>query len=54
MVAKGSMKVRVAYGGKVACDKMVENFQWKMLGITFKDDMFLMPLGSCDIVIGVQ
>lgn len=54
LTSKGAMRVRVADGGKVACDTIVEGFQWKIQGINFSVDLFLMPLGGCDIVLGVQ
>lgn len=54
LVPKPSMIVRVADGGKVACDTMIEGFQWKMQAITFTDDLYLLPLGVCDVVLGIQ
>lgn len=46
--------VKVENGGKVSCDTMIEGFQWKMQSITFTADLYLIPLGGCDIVLGIQ
>lgn len=54
MTKMGSMKVRAADGSSLACDTMVEGFQWKMQGLTFTSDMFLMLLGGYDMALGVQ
>lgn len=48
------MKVRVEDGNSFGCDTMVEGFKWKMRGLVFTADLILMPLGGCDIVLGVQ
>lgn len=46
--------VRVADGRRILCDSMVEGFKWKMKGLEFTADLFLMPLRGYDIVLGVQ
>lgn len=50
---KGNMSVRVADGRKLVCDTVVEGFTWKMQGLQFTADLFLMPLKGCDMVLGV-
>lgn len=54
LLARPPMIVKVADGGKLQCDMVVKNFQWKMRGFTFSTDVYLMPLGGCDMVLGVQ
>lgn len=54
MLAKTPMIIKVANGEKLKCDKVVKNFQWQMRGVTFSTDVYLMPLGGCDLVLGVQ
>lgn len=51
---KGNVMVRVADGRRVLYDSMVEKFTWKMKGMEFTTELFVMPLKGCDIVLGVQ
>lgn len=48
------MIVRVADGGQLGCGRMVNGFTWKMQGKEFVTDVLLLPLGGCDLVLGVQ
>nr|GFA41871.1 hypothetical protein [Tanacetum cinerariifolium] len=51
---KKGMQVKVAGKNKVLCNQIVYGLEWKMKNEDFKADMFLMPLGGCDIVLGIQ
>jgi len=33
---------------------MCKNFRWRLKGIEFCSNIFLIPLGSCDVALGVQ
>lgn len=46
--------VTVADGNHLACQQMCKSFTWKMQGTTFSTDALLIPLGSCDMVLGIQ
>ncbi|KAJ0467740.1 putative nucleotidyltransferase, Ribonuclease H [Helianthus annuus] len=48
------MKVGVANGIPLMCDKMCTDFQWQMQGLWFKADVLVIPLDSYDMVLGVQ
>ncbi|XP_022019611.1 uncharacterized protein LOC110919656 [Helianthus annuus] len=48
------MKVGVANGVPLICDKICHNFQWQMQGLWFKADVFVIPLETYDMVLGVQ
>ncbi|XP_022023821.1 uncharacterized protein LOC110924092 [Helianthus annuus] len=54
LVKGPAMLVKVANGHEEICDQMVKGFCWKMQGIQFKADVYVMPLGGCDLVLGVQ
>ena len=45
--------VTVADGNKLQCYYMCRNFRWRLQGTEFCSDIFLIPLGSCDVVLGV-
>ena len=44
----------VGNGGKIACKGMCHNVKLSMGHYTLKSDMYTLPLGECDIVLGVQ
>ena len=46
--------ITVADGNQIKCQGMVKNFTWKFKGQEFCADVLLIPLGSCDMVLGVQ
>lgn len=46
--------ITVADGNQITCQGMVRNFVWKFNGQEFCTDVLLIPLGSCDMVLGVQ
>lgn len=47
-------KVAVADGGKLTVRGRVEKFEWRFQNASFTQDMMLIPLGNCDMVLGVQ
>ncbi|KAL5701100.1 hypothetical protein ACHQM5_026475 [Ranunculus cassubicifolius] len=49
-----SHEVTVAGGGKLQCDTYCPNFQWEINGVQFQSDVRILPLGGCDLVLGVQ
>lgn len=54
LLDRAPMTVKVADGGKLKCTQMVRGFEWKIKGVTFITDVYRMPLGGCDLVLGVQ
>lgn len=48
------MTVIVADGTKLTSKAMVKDFHWAMHGTDFSSDLRLLPLGGCDMVLGVQ
>ena len=46
--------IKAANGGKMLCSSICKNFSWKMQGIYFVTDVFVMDLDACDMVLGVQ
>lgn len=47
-------EVTVAGGGKLVCNKMCANFTWQIQGVKFTNDVRIISLGGCDLVLGVQ
>ena len=48
------MKVDVANGNSLACVAMCKGLTWTLQGSKFTTDVLLLPLGNCDMVLGVQ
>uniref|UniRef100_A0A803MRK9 Retrotransposon gag domain-containing protein n=1 Tax=Chenopodium quinoa TaxID=63459 RepID=A0A803MRK9_CHEQI len=48
------MAVTVADGNQLRCASMCKGFTWMLGGQLFTADVLLIPLGSCDMVLGVQ
>ncbi|GJT85577.1 transposon ty3-G gag-pol polyprotein, partial [Tanacetum coccineum] len=48
------LQVTVGDGNKLISQHMVKDFQWKIQGVMFTTDVMLLPLGGCDLVLGVQ
>ncbi|KAL0313874.1 UNVERIFIED_CONTAM: hypothetical protein Sangu_2231800 [Sesamum angustifolium] len=44
----------VANVNKMYSSFACKNFGWKMQGVPFTVDMMILPLGGCDVVLGVQ
>ena len=39
---------------QLVCTSVCHNFAWSLLGEVFTTDVMLIPLGSCEMVLGVQ
>jgi len=48
------LNVVVADGSKISISSMVKNFKWTIQHTTFTTDMLLLPLGCCDLVLGIE
>ncbi|KAK4413521.1 hypothetical protein Salat_2764700 [Sesamum alatum] len=46
--------VAVANRNKMYSSFACKSFGWKMQGVSFTTDMMILPLGGCDMVLGVQ
>ncbi|CAL0311123.1 unnamed protein product [Lupinus luteus] len=46
--------VTVADGTKVPISSIVRNFSWSLQQSTFTSDVMLLPLGCCDLVLGIE
>lgn len=44
----------VGNGGKIACKGTCQNVKLSMGQYTLKSDMYVLPLGGCDIVLEIQ
>ncbi|XP_074277350.1 uncharacterized protein LOC141600986 [Silene latifolia] len=49
-----SFNISVANGGKLQCSHQVRNLKWRIRNTDFVADYFVIPLGSCDAVLGIQ
>ncbi|KAH9733790.1 hypothetical protein KPL71_017135 [Citrus sinensis] len=48
------MTVSVADGTKIISDAICRQLKWNMQGEEFRVDLRLLPLGECDMVLGIQ
>ena len=48
------MLVEVANSGTMSCAKLCKNLQWKMQGVQFQADVFVMALQNYDMVLDIQ
>ena len=48
------LAVEAAIGGQMTCTHVCKNFLWKMQGVKFFTDVFVVELNNCDMVLGVQ
>ncbi|GKC27067.1 reverse transcriptase [Tanacetum coccineum] len=48
------LEVSVANGNQMVSEYMCKGFEWTIQGITYKTGVMIIPLGSCDMVLGVQ
>ncbi|GKB03552.1 retrotransposon-related protein [Tanacetum coccineum] len=48
------LAVSVAGGRDMVTVSMCKDFQWQLYGQTFTTDVMLIPLGGCDMVLGIQ
>jgi hypothetical protein len=49
-----TLRVKVASGDYMYCNKMVPKMQWMLQGHTFETDMRLLPLGGYDDILGMD
>ena len=48
------MRVDVADGNSLSCISACKGLNWTLQGTKFQTDVLLLPLGNCDMVLGVQ
>lgn len=48
------IQVEIANGKEMKCDVLCKYFVWTMQKQEFKADMYLLPLGSYDLILGIQ
>lgn len=46
--------VDVADGNRLECNSMCKGMGWLLRGTSFITDVLLLPVGSCDMVLGIQ
>ena len=46
------LQVVMANGQKLQCTSMCKGFEWSLMGGVFSSDVMLVPLGSCEMVLG--
>ncbi|KAG8386825.1 hypothetical protein BUALT_Bualt03G0189200 [Buddleja alternifolia] len=46
--------VLVADGSKIFRQAICKQFSWKMQGVNFFTDLMVLPLGACEVVLGIQ
>ena len=49
-----TQSITVADGYKLQCLYICRGFKWQMHNAHFEADMLIIPLGSCDIILGIQ
>ena len=50
----GRMRVDVANGSSLACVAVCKGLSWTLQGSKFITDVLILPLGNCDMVLGIQ
>ncbi|XP_074266111.1 uncharacterized protein LOC141588577 [Silene latifolia] len=48
------LEVSVANGDTIVTTKMCKKFNWQLHGVEFLADVMIVPLGGCEMVLGVQ
>jgi hypothetical protein len=48
------MMVQAANGDRMICKSLCKNLNWKMQGISFVADVFIIDLSNCEMVLGIQ
>jgi hypothetical protein len=46
--------VQAANGGKMSCESVCKGLKWKIQGVSFEADVFIMDLNNYDMVLGIQ
>ena len=49
-----TLVVEITNGGTMHCSTMCRNFSWRMQGVHFVVDVFIVNLINCDMVLGIQ
>lgn len=49
-----SFRVRVADGGILQCNKEMQNCLWLVQGVSFQNNLKVLPLGSYDVILGMD
>jgi len=48
------MIVQTANGEKMVCQSMCKGLRWKMQGISFQADVYIIELSNYEMVLGIQ
>ncbi|XP_074298103.1 uncharacterized protein LOC141628919 [Silene latifolia] len=48
------LEVSVANGDKIMTTKVCRKFKWQLHGVEFSADVMVVPLGGCEMVLGIQ
>lgn len=48
------MEVSIATGDSLVSSSMYRKCTWSLQGVEFKTDAMLVPLGGCEMVLGIQ
>ncbi|KAL8159021.1 hypothetical protein V2J09_000558 [Rumex salicifolius] len=54
LLSSGLSKVSLADGSTLDVSAKIENFKWQFQQVEFQADLMVIPLGCCDMVLGVQ
>ncbi|XP_049345420.1 uncharacterized protein LOC125809928 [Solanum verrucosum] len=54
MIAISPFAVSVADGKKIQSNYVCKKLAWKMQGVSFDSDMLVLPIGGCNMVLGIQ
>lgn len=46
--------VTIADGNQLHCKAVCRDFSWRLQEDVFKSDVWVLPLGGCDMVLGIQ
>jgi len=49
-----AQSITIAGDNQLQCHYICRNFNWWLHGAEFQSEVYLLPLGSCDLVLGVQ
>ncbi|GJR22850.1 retrotransposon-related protein [Tanacetum coccineum] len=48
------LQISVAGGSQLVSQYVCKSFKWKLQGETFESDFMILPLGGCEMVLGIQ
>ncbi|GKC64942.1 retrotransposon-related protein [Tanacetum coccineum] len=54
LVSTFPLQVEVAGGNKMICKYMCKGFTWKCRDVEIQSDVMIIPLGGCEMVLGIQ